>query len=128
MVELQGCFVPVAGEKQICDRESMVGQILLDAVGERHSLEVVLALGAPLEQEFALVGDDDHFGSAAISAGQRFETENDADVVMAEDANKLLRRKMCTASGHNLDCNSLSPCSMGVKYLLLPVIGTPEEQ
>jgi hypothetical protein len=27
---------------------------------------------------------------------------NDADVVMAEDANQLLGRKMCAASGHKL--------------------------
>ena len=58
-----------------------------------------------LEQELALVGDDDYFGSTAIAAGQGLYLVNDADVVMAEDANQLFGRKMCSASGHKLMIN-----------------------
>ena len=74
----------------------------LDGVGEGDAVEVVLAAGAALQQELALLGDDDHFGRAAVAAGQGLDLMNDADVVMAEDSYKLLGRKMCAASGHKL--------------------------
>ena len=55
-----------------------------------------------LQQELALVGDDDHFWCTAIAAGQGLYLVDDADVVMAEDAYQLFGRKMCSASGHKL--------------------------
>jgi hypothetical protein len=62
----------------------------LDGVGEGDAVEVVLAAGAALQEELALLGDDYHFWRAAVAAGQGFYLMNDADVVMAEDANELL--------------------------------------
>ena len=64
--------------------------MLLNIVCECHLVQVVLALRAAFEQEFAPVGNEDHFGDAAIAAGQRFDAVDYTDVVMAEDANELL--------------------------------------
>jgi len=62
-------------------------------------------VGATLQEELALLGDDDHFGRTAVAAGQGPGLMNDADIVMAEDAYQLLGRKMCAASGHKLMSN-----------------------
>ena len=43
-----------------------------------------------LQQELGLLGNDDHFGRAAVAAGQGVDLMNDADVVMAEDVNQIL--------------------------------------
>ena len=42
----------------------------LDGVGEGDARQVVGAAGATLQQELALLGDDDHFGRSAVAAGQ----------------------------------------------------------
>ncbi len=102
IVELQDCIVLAASGEQSRNGESLPGQVCLDGVGEGDAIEVVLAAGAAFQEEFALLGDDYHFGRATIAAGQGLDLMNDADVVMAEDANQLLGRKMCTTSGHKL--------------------------
>ncbi|MHC4508208.1 MAG: hypothetical protein ACYTAO_04505 [Planctomycetota bacterium] len=71
-------------------------------MGESDAVEIVFAARTAFEQELALLGDDDHFRRTAIAAGERLDLNDDADVVMAEDASKLLGREMCTASGHRL--------------------------
>lgn len=101
-VKLQDCIAVAARGEQTRDGEGPGGQVGLDGVGEGNAVEVVLAAGAAFQQELALLGDDDHFRRAAIAAGQGFDLLNHADVVMAEDANQLLGRKMCAASGHKL--------------------------
>ena len=101
-VKLQDCAAVAAHGEQSRDGEGPGGQVGLDGVGEGDAVEVVLAAGATLQEELALLGDDDHFGGTEIAAGQGFGLMNDADVVMAEDANQLLGRKMCAASGHKL--------------------------
>lgn len=101
-VKLQDCVVVAAGGDQARDGEGPGGQVCLDGVGEGDAGQVVLAVGTALQEELALLGDDDHFGRAAVAAGQGFYLVNDADVVMAEDANQLLGRKICAASGHKL--------------------------
>ena len=100
VVQLEDCVVVAAGGQQGRDGEGLLGEVGLDGVGEGDAVEVVLASRAALEQELALVGDDDHFWGAAVAAGQRLDLVNDADVVMAEDAYQLFGRKMCSASGH----------------------------
>ena len=101
-VKLQDCIVVAASGEQTRDGKGLSGQMCLDGVGEGDAVEVVLAAGATLQEELALLGNDDHFGRAAVAAGQGLDLMNDADVVMAEDPYQLLGRKMCTASGHKL--------------------------
>jgi len=60
-------------------------------MGEGDACQVV---GAPR----AALGDDDHFGRAAVAAGQGLELVDDTNAVTAEDANELLGRKMDAAS------------------------------
>ena len=104
-VKLQDCAAVAARGEQSRDGEGASGQVGLDGVGEGDAVEVVLAAGAALQEELALLGDDYHFGRAAVTAGQGLDLMNDADVVMAEDANQLLGRKICAASGHKLMSN-----------------------
>jgi len=104
-VKLQDCIAVAARGEQSRDGEGPGGQVGLDGVGEGDAVEVVLAAGAALQEELALLGDDYHFGRAAVTAGQGLDLMNDADVVMAEDANQLLGRKICAASGHKLMSN-----------------------
>jgi len=104
-VQLQDCVGVAASGDQTGYGEGASGQVDLDGVGEGDAVEVVLAAGAALEQELALLGDDNHFWGTAVAAGEGFDLMNDADVVMAEDANQFLGRKMCAASGHKLTSN-----------------------
>ncbi len=104
-VHLQDCIVVAARGDKGGNGEGLAVKMGLDGVGEGDAVEVVLAAGATLEEELALLGYDDHFGRAAVAAGQGLGLMNDADVVMAEDANQLLGRKMCAASGHKLMSN-----------------------
>jgi len=101
-VKLQDCVAVAARGEQTRDGEGPGGKVGLDGVGEGDAVQVVLAAGTAFQEEFALLGDDDHFRSAEVAAGQGFDLLNHADVVMAEDANQLLGRKMCAASGHKL--------------------------
>ncbi len=104
-VQLQDCVAVAARGEQTRNGEGPGGQVGLDSVGEGDAVEIVLAAGAALQEELALLGDDYHFGGAAVAAGQGLDLMNDADVVMAEDSNQLLGRKMCAASGHKLMSN-----------------------
>jgi len=90
MVEPEGGIVRIADGKQGSHRKIVFGQIFLNVVGECHFQHVVFAVGATLEEEFSLFGDDNHFWCAAISARQGPEPMDYPYIVMTEDANKLL--------------------------------------
>lgn len=117
-VQLQDCIAVAARGDQTRDGEGFGGQVGLDGVGEGDAVEVVLAAGAALQEEFALLGYDYHFRREAVAAGQGLYTMNDADVVMAEDSYQLLGRKMCAASRHKLMISYSIPSFCGDDNIL----------
>jgi hypothetical protein len=59
-------------------------------VCECHPVEVIFAFRPTFKKEFTLLGHNRHFRRTHVAAGQRLYLKDYADVVMAEDPNKLL--------------------------------------
>ena len=100
IVQAQGRGLFVRRRQQGRDGKRPARQMLLDRMGEGDPLEVVPAPGPAFQQEDALIGRDNHLRGPAVPRRQRLDPVHDPDVVMAQDANQLLRRKIGSTSGH----------------------------
>ena len=102
IIQLQNGIILVAGGHEGGHRKGLVRQMIMDSMCKGDPAEVVSAFRLAFQQELALLGCNHHFRHAPAAGRQSLYLVNYTDIVMAQNASKLSRRKMCSTSWHKL--------------------------
>ena len=96
---LEHRVVVFLGADQVRQRELLAGQVKLQGVAEGDLERVVLAAGAALEQELALLADDQQLGGLARALGVVDDGVDDADVEVRQDDGQFFGAERLAAAG-----------------------------
>src|SRR5688500_4755942 len=96
---LEHRVVLAARADQVREGELLAGEVKLDRVAEGDLEGVVLAAGAALHEELALLGDDQELGRFPRAPGELDDRVDDADVEVGEDDAEFFGAELLALSG-----------------------------